>query len=89
MHHLPPIGEVPERHRVGLVLVRAELDRAARRDHARRELPHALSRGLGIGPAEARFASLPVAALARPHRSAPSQLRVLEAVDEVALGAHE
>jgi hypothetical protein len=60
-----------------------DLDRRPDRDAAFDELLDGVARGLRVRPAAARLERGPLALLTRPHRAATTQLRVVEAVDEV------
>ncbi len=78
----------PQGDGVGRVLVGVELGPAAGRDHAAQELHDGVARGLGRGAPVAALEPTPPPSLARGHRPAAPQLRLVEAVDVVG-GAHQ
>ena len=68
--------------RIGRVLVAPELDGASQRHDAAEQRLDSFSGRLRIRSAKSLLESLALYGLRRPHRAAPPQLRIVEAVDE-------
>ena len=86
--HDRAVGESDPRLGIGRVVVRAQAEGLARRHEAPQQFLDGLSRGLGVRSPVPPLKATSMLLLPGPHRAAPPQLCVVEAVDVVGL-AHD